>query len=1370
MNCINTKNKEFEELLEASKLPSLLLEMKISQFQDENGLESYPKLEDIIKPVITENIIKKSLLDFVNYTEEKVNSLKKDYSFEHNKVLFNNKQGKITVDEILENILNNFNDLTPTGKELIQKARRLSGRHGAKFQFVSDEQMNKSDTLMQIVDNTNTIQISRNRLKSINTKEVVESFIHELAHAQTLQALLNPQTFEEREFTEFTNKYYSIFKNKSKNSDSYGFYSIEEFVAEIYANPDFRKELKELDVQENLNLWDKFINSMRRLFGLAKSTETNNIIEKIIDFVEADRRDYTGTSNQKQSIFEKKVEQPKNIELDTLEKQLQHTIDKSKDKIIQLLARTQSSKNIKNKEDHDKFLKSFKDLLEEVETLEKDNKWKAISSYVTSFAKTAFNLKSNLDDLLYDKTNDTFTKNIDTESMLESVHRYDEYLSAYDLLQDIENLIKRSQNDINSTKEVRDGIKEIKTLLSLLKDDTEDLKSHFLNVRRAYFIKEFAKPENNIKVVTQFKNKLFTEHGSLNIKSETKEEYFGRMIQSKYKIEYEKALLDNAKKVVYDPSFDISSFDRTGTDLLNINSSLINLVSNTIGKMRDSIMSQYHDSQFKFVKLFDKYSKEKGQNSQSKMYGNLIELSKNDKHYLKSDYSIDFLNTIQKDLYPILDDITELKNKYSEQFQDKKEALKELNKDPEYKSLKIKRVAWFKEHTNNIDGITSPKNKYKNKELTGVEKELSDYFKKQTEDNNKESYEGNISLIKTIYGAKFYRIPSVTKSDLERTLEGDIKGQLKDKWTDLTQIKVDDVNYGEAVDSSNKERRNVKISYRGKIEAKDQSLDLATVYRKEALNAINYKEKKSNEIKLKLFLEIAREKDYKKQSVGTGKWLQNKFAKNSPGVTFKGEYSEELKKIEGLLETHLYDILSYSGGKVLGTNMEASKLSSAVNGFAANIAMTANIGSGAVNVLNGVTQMVIDSVGGNMFNKTDLLNAELNYNKNIMNILADLNNPIKQSFHNQLLDMFDIFGGFDTATQEFIRNSYAKKLISTHLMNGLNEMGEHMMNSVLTESILRSLKVMNSDRKFIDKNGNVVEKSKAASLFDMLSLNSDDKLIMSDKVVYTNKNLDSKYHEGGKQHINYVIKKKGHDLFGVYDPLMKAELAKHWWGKTLMMFKNFFLSGFKYRYKGFQTSLKSKDDLTDEDLTFNNAEQEFTEGIYTSFIRFISQGVIPSLKGLQLAYMTDYYNTLSDYEKANLKKTTLEIGLTMVILPVLGMLIGAAAGDDDDELYFALYAFRRLESELSQFRDPRELNRMIQNPIAANRFLQNSMNVIMDIASPLNFNPQRNEVFFDYLSEDAKHKNITLKHVKKITPFYNQLDKQYKNLYTLLDK
>ena len=48
-NCINTSSKEYIELLEQTKLNPLILKARISIFQDKNGLESFPKVEDIIQ-------------------------------------------------------------------------------------------------------------------------------------------------------------------------------------------------------------------------------------------------------------------------------------------------------------------------------------------------------------------------------------------------------------------------------------------------------------------------------------------------------------------------------------------------------------------------------------------------------------------------------------------------------------------------------------------------------------------------------------------------------------------------------------------------------------------------------------------------------------------------------------------------------------------------------------------------------------------------------------------------------------------------------------------------------------------------------------------------------------------------------------------------------------------------------------------------------------------------------------------------------------------------------------------------------------------------------------------------------------------------
>lgn len=377
------------------------------------------------------------------------------------------------------------------------------------------------------------------------------------------------------------------------------------------------------------------------------------------------------------------------------------------------------------------------------------------------------------------------------------------------------------------------------------------------------------------------------------------------------------------------------------------------------------------------------------------------------------------------------------------------------------------------------------------------------------------------------------------------------------------------------------------------------------------------------------------------------------------------------------------------------------------------------------------------------------------------NILEDLGRANKMSKTNQMVNMFDIFGGFSPEEQSYLKSSIAKKMMSKESLNMFNATGEHMLNSILTGAVLANLKVMNTDHKFIDKNGNVVEESKAASLLDMLKLDKDGILKMDEKVAYTKQNLTVDYHKGGKTHINLLIKKKAHDMFGVYDPAFQNELYKTWYGKAVMMFKKFFISGMQARWNGVASSAKSKENLTEDEIRYNSALKQYEEGTYTTLVRFVSQGLIPMLKNLQLSYMSEYYNEMTDYEKGNLHKVTAELITTMVVAPLLGMLLMGAAddSDDDDKLWFLIYQNQRLQSELSQFYDPRETARMITNPVAGIRMVQNGLNLLSDIFRP-----------WDYLDVDSKDKSVIGKHTKKMIPVWAQFDKNYQQMNSFILK
>ncbi len=1400
---------------------------------DGNVPDNYYK-EIILDNKVEESTIlpnKKDLSEFESDENESIfsESVKepvkvKENNFEVNKkLLFGNEidiNRSFTAKEVLQNIIDFDLNLSDAGTNLVFKSMNILNLAKTRVKIISQERFDEltkgsegegTAVMAYNYDAGNVIYITENSLKMFNKEQILESFIHEVAHNLSIKALINPVTFEEKEFYDLIFKAFEQYKYLGKTlngSGSYGFTNEKEFVAELYSNAEFRKEIQDLDK----GFWRKFKDAIRRLFGLPKSLINDELIDSIIliesieKFIEnnttADenvfKNDYSNSFN---NVLFKKVKDIKDAdtyELETIDKKAEHLVNKAKSKVAELINRTKKS----DKEKAGEFLEEFKKLEKELEHLSSLNKWKAITGYMVSFKSAIDKLNDNLenkfkvkevtfngvkyikvknldafksekgefiipedqkskvnkdffetnnfivDSNLYNEIENEGIKAFSNKDYLELANNYDEYLASYDLLEDIKKLIGNTVKDSTLSREDKLEIKEIKNQIIGLSEPHKELTDRIKDLRKDSAIKLFADPSNNKKVTAKWRSKLSLEYNKLKNPTQSRDEWIGYHLNNTHAEEFKKDLEDAARKIIENPYTDISGYVKNWMDLLNTNSPLINMIANIVGKMRDSILKEITAINFKISDVFDEYSKFNNSLSMSKKHGNLVELNESeDRYYLKGKYSIKFKENYNKMLNSLLE-----KNKEVENY--------DYKKDVKYKK-------WIKENTIKDEfGQTIPHSKYLNKPLNPAEEKALDFFRTQTKSNHELNYKGRGGLYSTFFGAEYYKVPSKTKSNKERTLEGDIKGQIKDTWTDLKENKVDDINYGEAFDSKGGQLQRVKINFRGKLDSKDQSLDLFTVYRAEEANAISFKHRSANENKLKLFLDISKNKDYKTKSLITRKWAMNIFAKEEvQGQTFSGEKSNEYARIQGILETALYDITAYNEETLFG-KMDANKLTSKVNSMAAFVGMTLNIGSGAVNFLNGQTMMLMLRIGGKYINKSNLSKAELNYTANLPKIMADISNPVKKSFHNQMLNMFDIIGGMNINKQDFMNNSTVKEMMSLHNANFINESIEHGLNCVLTEAVLRSIPAMNKNHKYIDKEGKETTEDKAASIFDMLYMDKDGILKTKEYFTYSKFNLVDDYHKTGKQSINYLLKKNVENLYGVYDSNMKAEINKRWYGKLLMMFKSFFLSQMEYRYKGITTSRKSKDELDDEDLTFNNAEQEFTEGIYTTAIRTF----YPLLRHLNLQMVKENFQNLTDSEKANLRQVFFEVSMTAILLPLIGAMMAANAGDDDDELYFLLFAFRRLESELSQFRNIAELNRMISNPVAANRFLQNGFTVINDIMTPINFNPKENESYFDWLSENSKEENIMLNHAFKLAPGKSLFMNTYKQRYSLIDK
>lgn len=1264
------------------------------------------------------------------------------------KLIYGDSVDTPSVNQILDNFTKQDFLFTSESIDLIEKAKVLLNKTNTGIEFVTS--VEDKNALMAYNPETNNIVIITDTLKNMTPQRLIQSFLHEVVHGQTIQQLRTDSSFR-RDIE-------NVMDRINQKSDMYGWTNSEEFVAEMYTNSEFREEVKSL---MNKSIWNDFITTIRRMFGLSKLKNYDELLSSIVEQVEQSNTISSSTLSNTNLIFSKPdIIIPSMV---SFESRLDVLINRAKDNMDQAVKRAKNSKKNTDKAAKAKHVENLENLVTEMNAFTETEKLKLVSSYAKSLSNIVYSLKKSLESADYSLPK-TYQK----------VVHYEDYLAAYDLLDEILNIAESAKlNDELSEKDLLD-IEEIKTHLQQIGANHGGLKASFNVIKREAAINLASQPRFINQVETIHRNKLRLEYRQLKKDdpkvTESEKEFITRIMNTRDREELEIMQLDFAEEVINNPAHDISALALNLYDATNITSKLIDIVTQITSTIRDKIVTQFTEKNHQLDVLHKKLIKAKGNLKVSELYKNIYEVDASGQHYLRGKFKVEFRDKYLLEFSPILTELKELVAEYKEAGVKGKE----YRKNQDYIDLITKKNKWLSENTTADKNSTSndawkPKDKYLNPVLTGVELEVMQEFNKINASNVKKMMNMQ-GLTYTINnggpGIKFTKLPSITKSDLERTFEGDALGILKDKLTDLNTIKSDDIGFEEAVDGKGNAIRHVKIHFRGKIESKDQSLDLMTMMRMEFLNGVNFKEKFKEESNLKLLYDIALNKDYLKKSVKTGEAMQNIFNTRGKTVTQEGSVSNEPKKIKGMIESNIYDIMSYAAPKLFGADV--NKVTSAISGYTASVSMTFNAASGTANVLNGVSQMFIESLGNQFINTKSLLKAEAKYFGDMPNILADLSEANKKSFTNQVLNMFDVFGGFSPEEQSYIQNTVASKILAKESLNAFNAMGEHMMNSVLTMSVLDTLKVMNSDFKFIDKNGNETSEDKAASLLDMLQKDKNGIVRMSPLVAHTSQNMSLDYHEGGKVSINLLIKKKSHDLFGVYDPAFQNELYKQWYGKAIMMFKKFFIAGMQSRYKGIQTSNKATKDLTDDERDYNAAIKEYEEGTYTTLVRFFAQGVLPLFKGAQLSNMSEYYNSLSDYEKGNIKKGTVELITTLVLLPLAGaMLAGAAAdaGDDDEWLWFMVYQNRRLQSELSQFRSFAESAKLITNPVAGVRTVQNASALLYDIITPLDFYTQNNDNFFSYLNEDNKGANKMVKKVKKLVPLIPQIDRNWQQMF-----
>ena len=980
----------------------------------------------------------------------------------------------------------------------------------------------------------------------------------------------------------------------------------------------------------------------------------------------------------------------------------------------------------------------IQDVVDTLAEYSKTNKVKGVIHYINSIDKEIRSLQNSLDKK--DKSN---------SDMVKVLENYKKYLSLFDVIDDINDLIR---NDIlfDEAEEFKDLLGKIQKIKTI----HDDISSKFNSITQEYMIENLNDIKYHRKVESTWKDRLERQYNEIyqDIPSKLKNKEGKKNWINKKLIEYkpqiQKDVEKATKQLIHNKAFDITYFAEQFLSSFEINSDMVQIFQTELSELRDKIIEELTPVDNQIADNFESFTKEKGSYNPQKQFNNITEQDSNGNFYLKGEYKLSFMEKHQE-LIALYDERSNIDSKehpvkYKEVSEKANNLRKELyvTKGGKTKSIKVK---W--------------RNKFN--DLTKVEKDALELFKTISSDSNENTLGINTlsRSVGFIPDTMFYKLPSITKSDLERVLGGgvtSVSGIIKDKISDLTTIRPDDIGY-ESVKATagGQVIKDIPIHFRGKIDPSNQSLDLFSLYKMEAQNSISFKHRKKKEMFLEMMIDIASNKDYYQTKGLSFTPLLNRFAKRNKDLALKGnENNKVVKKLRGIMDSQFYDITKKYQGKF--GKYDVQKMVGFINGYTGMLGMSLNYHSALVNLSGGYAQFLIHAMSKDVIDISNIKKALTVYNANTRSNLSDIKTADDKSFTNQLNIMFDTFGGHNIGTQSFLKDKVWKKFANLHGLTVLHQMGEHQLQSVITMAVLDSVGALNKDGDAIQK-GN-----KSASLLDMLSLDEKGKLKMNDEVVYNTHSPLTAWKKGGRVQVQQLLKYKIFQTLGNYDDNLQPEIMKTAQGRLLLMFRRFFIPLAINRFRGIASSTKNRESIKDHEKYYSHATKRYEEGSYTTTVRFLVNNLLPAMKKFRLQMVMQDYSKLTDYEKSNINKAGIELLMAMTLGILANLIVQAAKDDDDELLYFLAYTMRRTESELRQFQSLQESYRITKSPFASLRTLENVTGIITNLANPLTWGDE-------YKSGKNKGDLKLPNQIQKMIPVIKSSDRTNKELYNYLE-
>lgn len=1083
-------------------------------------------------------------------------------------------------------------------------------------------------------------------------------------------------------------------------------------------------DAKEGNIIEKFTSWlDVFFNKLKRILGLSHNV-AKELARQMLDN-ELMKEQMTGELSSYIQFQKKET-------IDPSEKELNELLDKIKEKIDTLLAKYKKTKKAVFKEDMKKLANSLTD----------KNSIKGIIHYLNEATKKTNTIEKHIKAI-----------KIDEKISSMQIHRLRIYLGAFDLIEDVQKLIKE---EIRKRKEIP-GEEAIVRLLEKKEKQAKFVIANYKSIETEYNIlsekrilnilsknSKFEKNKAKKQYEKEFKEKIFNREGKARKLTKNEEVEMQKYINSQLSInekEIEEKEKEYIKKIIRQAPKDINTIASGLVDQRNISDPMIQMVVKLLDKADYTAMRKFTDHVKNADIIWREYYEQQGkEGNQEKLYEPFIEKINGKKtNHLVGKY----LSSVKKEESKIWDKIYEKQNGKAlpGDFQ-KLQKIRENHINPQWVALENLR----KKSPNNPTIImydylirmaeTKDEMSPPNKKLGIPVRDMYDFETKEA------LYEYT------------YKLPSIEKNTLQRLQEKGLLNAAKEGFKDMIIKDTSDTEFGELekdeegkikqvdgnyrrvlVNEQGLERQGVPVHFRHKLNKEEQqSYDLMSITLMDYHNILNYNEKNLISADLELIKDLSSKREVIQKS--GNKWKINTLT-NKPLTLKDDQKASNLSKLlNSIIEDRLYGIKTIDMGdiKIGDKNISVNKIFENIMSWTGGTMLMLNDLAGSANLIQGKIMNFLERAGGTHYSGKDLRKAEALYWKDIANILNDVGSRIPKSTTNLLIEKFDALSDFSGLLEKFSNDTKFKSLMKKNILYVMQNAPEHYIQTTMMYSILSATKIK-------DKYG------KEVSLLDAYKKENNKLILKEGYTQLDGSKIDSDF--------EFIISRKIKDIIadahGNYDNNNQAQAQRYVAGKMGFMLRKWLVRGTQRRWRGISTASRSKEELQEGDIFFSETVEEEKEGNYVTAIRFFNNN-LKNLKSLKFNLINSEWHLLTDMEKANVRRTITEVALMSLTYLAYALSQGIADDADDEEknnYYYAAYLFRRNYSELLFYTNPVETLRLLQSPAASISMIEKFVKLIQQFFSPLE----------EYQRGDKKGELKIVKRATDIFPVLSQAER-----------